>query len=230
VEDIEKIREMLGIEKWMVFGGSWGSTLSLTYAISYPERVTELVLRGIFMLREKELNWYYEEGGASFICPDYWEKYKTHIPEEERHNLKEAYFKRLTSDDPKIQIAAAQEWTRWEMGTSRLHPAPEVVESTADKFALAFARIENHFFINKGWFPVDGWILKEAPKKIAHIPTVIVQGRYDVVCPATSAYELFSVLKNNASLKIISDAGHSAGEPGIRSELIRATDRFGGKQ
>jgi len=226
VEDIEKLRIHLGIEKWLVFGGSWGSTLGLTYAISHPTRVTELVLRGIFLLRKKEIDWYYQNGlGASAIYPDVWEHYLNHIPENERNDMLKAYYDRLTHEDPKIQKAASIPWTTWEMATSRLYTTPEMVKSAVtDDFALRFARIECHYFINKGFFKTDNWIIENI-EKIRHIPGVIIQGRYDVVCPAMSAWDLHHAWPE-AKLSIIPDAGHSSREPGIAKALVKALDVF----
>ena len=183
------------------------------------------MLRGIFLLREKEINWFYQEG-ASFIFPDAWAKYLAPIPLEERHDLLSAFYKRLTSSDQKTRQEAAKAWSVWEGSTSKLFTDPKFVERFAgDEFADAFARIECHYFTNKGFFEEDGWILKNI-SKIRHIPAWIVQGRYDVVCPATSAYELHQAWPES-QLHIIADAGHSASEPGIRSKLIEATDHFG---
>ncbi len=224
VADIEKLRSHLKLEKWMVFGGSWGSTLALTYAIKHPTRVTELVLRGIFMIRKKEIDWYYQEG-ANAIYPDAWESYRDAIPESERGDFVKAYYARLTSADPKVRMAAAVPWTTWEMATSRLYTTPEMLASlVTDDFAIKFARIECHYFINKGFFDEDGWILKNIDT-IRHIPAVIVQGRYDVVCPAMSAWEL-SKAWPEAKLVITPDAGHAAREPGNARALVSATDRF----
>ena len=225
VSDIEKIRTELKIEKWAVFGGSWGSTLALAYAISYPEKVNALILRGIFLLREKEIRWFYQEG-ASYIFPDAWGKYLEPIPEDERHDLVNAFYKRLTSPDKEVRSKAAKAWSVWEGSTSKLYTDPRFVERFAgDEFADAFARIECHYFVNKGFFKEDGWLLKNIDK-IRHIPAWIVQGRYDVVCPATSAWELHQAWPES-KLFIIHDAGHSASEPGIKSKLIEATDYFG---
>lgn len=225
VSDIEKIRTELKIEKWAVFGGSWGSTLALAYAISYPEKVNALILRGIFLLREKEIRWFYQEG-ASYIFPDAWDKYLEPIPEDERHDLVNAFYKRLTSPDKEVRSKAAKAWSVWEGSTSKLYTDPRFVERFAgDEFADAFARIECHYFVNKGFFKEDGWLLKNIDK-IRHIPAWIVQGRYDVVCPATSAWELHQAWPES-KLFIIHDAGHSASEPGIKSKLIEATDYFG---
>lgn len=227
VDDMEKLRKELKIEKWTVFGGSWGSTLALSYAISYPDKVKELILRGIFLLRKKEIDWFYQEG-ASYIFPDAWDKYLAPIPHNERHDLVGAYFKRLTSPDKNVRSEAAKAWSIWEGSTSKLFLDPTFVERFGgDEFADAFARIECHYFVNKGFFKEDGWILNNVDK-IRHIPAWIVQGRYDVVCPATSAWELHKAWPES-KLHIIADAGHSASEPGIKSKLIEATDFFADK-
>lgn len=224
VEDMEKIRTELKIEKWAIFGGSWGSTLALAYAITHTERVLSLTLRGIFLLREKEIRWFYQEG-ASNVFPDAWVKYIAPIPENERHDFVNSFYKRLTSPDPLIKTEAAKAWSVWEGSTSKLFTDPAFIERfDGDEFALAFARIECHYFINKGFFKEDGWLLKNVDK-IRHIPTWIVQGRYDMVCPATSAYELHQAWPES-KLFIIPDAGHSASEPGIKSKLIEATNYF----
>ena len=221
VSDLEALRVHLGLEEWHVFGGSWGSTLSLIYAQHHPERVMSLVLRGIFMCRKSELHWFYQDG-ASHLFPDAFEPYRNHIPTEEQSDLISAYYKRLTSDDVEIRRAAAKEWTRWEMATSRLFPDPEYLEKADDlDFAVAFARIECHYFIN-GIFVEEGFILKRT-KAIEHIPTVIVQGRYDVVCPPRSAWELHKAMPQSR-LVMVPDAGHSMGEVSIARELVAATD------
>ncbi len=226
VADIEKLRETLHIDTWQVFGGSWGSTLALAYAETHPDRVSELVLRGIFLLREAEIRFFYQEG-TSWIFPDAWEAYRDHIPEAERGDLLRAYYKRLTSDDKAVQSAAAKVWSVWEGRTSCLIPNAELIARTGgDEFALAFARIESHFFVNDGWFTGGRELLDPRNiAKIRRIPGVIVQGRYDVVCPAKSAWDLHR-LWPEADLKIIADAGHAASEPGIVHELVSATDRF----
>jgi len=233
IEDMERLREKLGIGSWQVFGGSWGSTLALAYAETHPTRVSELVLRGIFLLRRKELGFYYQNG-ASWIFPDRWEAFLEPIPVGERTDLVTAYRKRLVGDDPMERLKAARAWTQWENTTSNLFPhgSDEVKggnePDAADKFAMAFARIENHFFHFAGFFEWDSWLLDNV-HKIAHIPTAIVQGRYDVVCPAKSAWELHTALKaagSDASLTIVGDSGHSCMEPGTLDELIRATERF----
>lgn len=224
VADMEALREHLGIERWQVFGGSWGSTLSLAYAERHPARVTELVLRGIFLLRKQELDWFYQRG-ASALFPDAWEEYLTFIPEAERGDLLTAYHRRLTGPDPEVQHRAARAWSVWEGRTSCLFTNPELVAKTAgDDFALAFARIECHYFMNKGFFTTETQLLDDV-HRIRHIPTVIVQGRYDVVCPAESAWALHRAFPE-AGLRIVADAGHSAMEPGILHELVEATDRF----
>ncbi len=224
VDDIEKIREHLGIDSWQVFGGSWGSTLSLSYAQRHPGRVTELVLRGIFMLRRKELLWFYQEG-ASNIFPDAWEKFLAPIPEVERGDLMSAYYRRLTSDDEQTRVEAARAWSIWEGTTSLLYQDDDkIAETGADDFAVAFARIESHYFVHGGFFEAEDQLL-EGVDRIRHIPTVVVQGRYDVVCPARSAWDLQRAWPES-ELVIVEDAGHSAFEPGIRSALLDATDRF----
>jgi proline iminopeptidase len=225
VSDMEKVREMLKIEKWTVFGGSWGSTLALAYAITHTERVKGLILRGIFLLRKKEIDWFYQEG-ASFMYPDAWEKYLEPIPQNERHDLVNAFHKRLTSTDKKVREQASKAWSIWEGSTSKLYTDPSFIQHFAgDEFADAFARIECHYFVNKGFFKEDGWLLKNA-SKITHIPTWIVQGRYDVVCPPVSAWELHKAMPGS-KLFMTPDAGHSATEPGNKSKLIEATDYFG---
>lgn len=224
VGDMEKLREHLGIERWQVFGGSWGSTLGLAYAETHPSRVTELVLRGIFLLRKREIDWFYQEG-ASRVFPDVWESYVAAIPEAERGDFVSAYYKRLTSDDANVRLAAARAWSVWEGSTSTLLPDLDMVAKTgADTFAEAFARIECHYFIHKGFFESDAWLLENVGK-IRHIPTVIVQGRYDVVCPMDSAWALHRAFPE-ADLRIVPDAGHAAAEAGTLHELVRATDRF----
>ena len=226
VSDIEALRAQLGIEKWQVFGGSWGSTLALAYAETHPDRVSELVLRGIFLLRKEEIRFFYQEG-TSWMFPDAWEDYLNHIPAAERGDLLHAYYKRLTSSDPAVQGAAAKVWSVWEGRTSCLIPNAELIARTAgDEFALAFARIESHYFVNDGWLD-NGRELLALPniEKIRKIRGVIVQGRYDVVCPAKSAWDLHKVWPE-ADLRIVPDAGHAASEVGIIHELVSATDRF----
>lgn len=226
VEDMEKLRTHLGIDKWLVFGGSWGSTLGLAYAQTHPERVSEIVLRGIFLLRQKEIDWFYQEG-ASWIFPDAWDAFLNHIPVEERSSMVAAYYKRLTSSDKKVQLAAARIWSGWEGRTSKLFQDPGFIKGyEGDEFATAFARIECHYFMHKGFMESDDQLLKGV-EKIRHIPAVIVQGRYDVVCPVRSAWDLVKAWPE-ASFFLIPDAGHSAFEPGIARALVAATDRFAG--
>ena len=224
VSDIEKLREHLGIETWQVFGGSWGSTLALAYAETHPTRVRQLVLRGIFLCRPKEIQWFYQSG-ASAIYPDVWEQYVKVIPEDERGDFMRAYYRRLTSDDEAVQLEAARAWSIWEGSTSKLYPDPDVEDHFGDpKFALAFARIECHYFMHNAFFDTDNYLIENVDK-IRHIPAVIVQGRYDVVCPMMSAWELHRAWPE-ADLHITPDAGHSVMEPGNISALVEATDRF----
>jgi len=223
VADIEKLRQFLGVDTWYVFGGSWGSTLSLTYAIFHPDRVKALMLRGIFMCRRSELLWFYQEG-ASHIFPDKFHPYREHIPVEERGDLIAAYYKRLTSTDGSVRRAAAKEWCLWEMGTSKLIPDTKYIDKADNlDFAAAFSRIECHYFMN-AIFLEDGYILKQA-SKLMNIPVHIVQGRYDVVCPAVSAWELHKELPHS-TLAIVPDAGHSMGEVGIAKELVDITNKY----
>jgi proline iminopeptidase len=224
VSDMEKLREHLGIDKWQVFGGSWGSTLALAYAETHPARVTELVLRGIFLCRREELLWFYQKG-ADAIFPDLWEHFVRVIPENERGDMMAAYHRRLTSEDEKTRIDAARAWSIWEGSTSRLLFDPRSIEKFAEaQFALAFARIECHYFVNNAFFETENYLLENVGK-IRHIPGAIVQGRYDIVCPLTSAWDLHHAWPE-AELHITPDAGHSIMEPGNTSALIGATDRF----
>ena len=224
VADMERLREHLGIDRWQVFGGSWGSTLALSYAQTHPQRVSELVLRGIFMLRRWELEWFYQKG-CDAIFPDAWETYLAQIPEVERGDLISAYYRRLTSPDPAIRLSAAKAWSVWEASTSYLlQDAGQIQGNAVDEFALAFARIECHYFVHGGFFEADDQLLRNA-SRLKDIPAVIVQGRYDVVCPTRSAWDLHRAWPE-ADLRIVADAGHSAFEPGITDELVRATDRF----
>jgi proline iminopeptidase len=226
VNDIERIRGHLGIDRWQVFGGSWGSTLALAYAQTHPERVTELVLRGIFMLRRWELEWFYQKG-CDALYPDAWETYLKAIPEVEHGDLMSAYYRRLTSSDPIERVEAARAWSVWEGATSYLWQDEGHIQSSGeDEFALAFARIECHYFVHGGFFEHDDQLLRNV-ERIRKIPAVIVQGRYDVVCPMRSAWDLHRAWPE-ADLRIVQDAGHSAFEPGNISELINATDRFRG--
>lgn len=225
VQDIERLRDHLGIKRWQVFGGSWGSTLALAYAETHPDRVSELVLRGIFLCRPKEIQWFYQEG-ASAIFPDVWEEYLKVIPEAERVDMVSAYHRRLTSEDPAVRLEAARAWSIWEGSTSKLFFDPSMIEKFAEpEFALAFARIECHYFMNNAFFNTDNYLIENVGR-IRSIPGVIVQGRYDVVCPATSAWELHRAWPE-AQLHLIPDAGHSISEPGIIDALVRATDHFG---
>lgn len=224
VADIEKIRTHLKIDKWLVFGGSWGSTLALTYAVTHSVHVKGLVLRGIFLCRREELEWFYQEG-ASWIFPDIWERYWSYIPESERSDMMKAYYKRLTHESPTVRLEAAKIWSQWEAATSRLYVDPKMIEAFEEpEKALAFARIECHYFMNNAFFPTANFLLENA-SKLAKIPGIIVQGRYDVVCPAKSAWELHRAWPQ-AEIKIISDAGHAASEPGVRAALIDATDKM----
>ena len=224
VNDIEKLREHLNIKQWVVFGGSWGSTLSLAYSQTHPDRCKGLILRGIFMLRQKEIRWFYQEG-ASYIFPDAWEEYVKPIPIDERDDMLTAYYKRLTSPDAQIRLEAARAWSIWEASTSRLFPDFDLKQRFGtDVFAEAFARIECHYFINKGFLEPEDQLLLNVDR-IRHIPAVIVQGRYDVVCPMMSAWELHRAWEE-AEFIVVPDAGHSMSEPGIRSGLIEATDKF----
>jgi proline iminopeptidase len=225
VADIERLRGHLQIEHWQVFGGSWGSTLALAYAETHPERVRELVLRGIFLCRRKEIQWFYQEG-ASALFPDVWEEYLKVIPESERGDMVGAYHRRLTSEDPAVRLEAARAWSIWEGSTSKLFFDPASIEKFADpEFALAFARIECHYFMNNAFFGSDNYLIEHVDR-IRQIPSVIVQGRYDVVCPIVSAWDLHRAWPE-ADLQIIPDAGHSITEPGIIDALVGATDRFG---
>jgi len=226
VEDIERLREHLGIERWLVFGGSWGSTLALAYAETHPERVSALVLRGIFLVRRWEIDWFYQDpGGAAALFPDQWEQYVAPIPPAERADLIAAYYRRLTSEDPAELRRAARAWSVWEGATSFLHLNPSYVAKFDEAdYASAFARIECHYFVNRGFFASDGQLLADVGR-IRRIPGVIVQGRYDVVCPMRSAWDLHRAWPE-ADLRIVPDAGHSAFEPGITHELVSATDRF----
>jgi len=223
VADIERLREQQGTQQWLVFGGSWGSTLALAYAQTHPQRVSELVLRGIFTLRREELLWYYQEG-ASWLFPDEWEHFLAPIPQDERHDLMAAYRRRLTGTDERAKVEAAVAWSRWEGRTITLLPNATVDGVHSDPhYALAFARIENHYFVNHGFFE-DQQLLRDAAR-LRGIPAVIVQGRYDVATPGKTAWELHRAWPE-ADFHLINDAGHAYNEPGILDQLIRATDRF----
>ena len=224
VADMEQLRTHLGIARWQLFGGSWGSTLALAYAQTHPARVSELVLRGIFTLRQQELQWFYQRG-CDALFPDAWEHYVAVIPPAERGDLISAYHRRLTSADPQEQLRAARAWSLWEATTSHLLVDENPLESFGDDdFALAFARIECHYFINRGFFVSDTQLLDGVPK-IQHLPGAIVQGRYDVVCPMETAWALHRRWPQ-AALVIVPDAGHAAFEVGIAAALVAATDRF----
>jgi len=224
VEDIEALRKHLNIEKWVVFGGSWGSTLSLAYAETHRESVKALVLRGIFTLRREELLWFYQEG-ASFIYPDAWEEYIKPIPLAQRGDIMSAYYRFLTGSDKEKQMECARAWSLWEMTTCKLYVSPEALEKVdSDDFAISFARIECHYFVHGGFFKEDGELINNA-SLLKDIPGTIVQGRYDLVCPAKSAWDLH---KNapHFDFHIVPDAGHSCSEPGIIDLLVRATDKY----
>jgi proline iminopeptidase len=224
VADMERIRTHLGIARWQVFGGSWGSTLALAYAQTHPERVSELILRGIFLIRPQELAWFYQDG-CSRMYPDAWEKFLAPIPEAERGDLMSAYHKRLTHEDENIRLAAARAWSVWEGSTLHFKPDPDRVQDFGTSaFALAFARIECHYFVNKGFFDERSAILANV-HRFRHIPGVIVQGRYDVVCPPSTAWDLHRAWPE-AAFHLIQDAGHAYDEPGILDALVAATDRF----
>jgi len=220
IADIERIRTHLGIERWLVFGGSWGSTLGLVYAETHPGRVLGLILRGIFLCSPEEIRWFYQEG-ASWLFPDYWEEYLRPIPEDERADLVAAYYRRLTGEDELARMGAAKAWSRWEGKTSNLLPRKEVVDYFSEPYtALSLARIECHYFMNRSFLAPDQ-ILRDA-HRLADIPGVIVHGRYDAVCPLRSAWQLHQAWPR-AELRIIPDAGHSALEPGTVDALVRAT-------
>ncbi len=224
VADMERIRADLGIDRWAVFGGSWGSTLALAYAETHPERVTALILRGIFLLRPHELRWFYQEG-ASFVFPDAWEGYLAPIPPAERSDLMGAYHRRLTGDDPVERARAARAWSTWEAATSRLIPDPALIEEFGEpEHADAFARIEAHYFVNGGFFEHPEQLL-EGVERVRHIPAAIVQGRYDMCCPMTTAWDLHRRWPE-ASFEVVADAGHAAIEPGTVDRLIAATERL----
>ncbi len=224
VDDIEKLRAHLGIERWQVFGGSWGSSLGLAYAETHPDRVTDLVLRGIFLVRKQEIDWFYQRG-AGAMFPEAWEKYVEPIPADERADLLSAFYRRLTGENAEQRLAAAKAWSIWEGSTSCLFPNRALVDKTSgDDFAIAFARIECHYFMHDAWLAPPRDLLSNVAK-IRHIPSVIVQGRYDVVCPMESAWALHRAWPE-ADLRIVQDAGHAASEPGTLHELIEATDRL----
>ena len=226
VSDIERLRELMGVETWQVFGGSWGSTLALAYAETHPERVSELVLRGIYTLTKGELAWYYQFG-VSEMFPDKWEKFLAPIPEDERHDMMGAYRRRLTGADRQKQVEAAIAWSSWEGQTITLLPEPETSDRFGEAdFAIAFARIENHYFVHAGWME-EGQLLRDA-HRLRDIPGIIVHGRYDMPCPAKYAWALHKAWPK-ADFRLIEGAGHAYSEPGILDALIAATDRYAGK-
>jgi proline iminopeptidase len=224
VADMEAIRSQLGVEQWVVFGGSWGSTLALAYAETHPERVRALVLRGIFLLRPEEIRWFYQEG-ANWLFPDAWEHYLEPIPSAERGDLVAAYHRRLTSENVEIRREAARAWSTWEGATSKLLQSDDMISRySGDGFAEAFARIECHYFVNNGFFRSPNQLLEDVGR-IRHLPAVIVQGRYDVVCPMKSAWDLHRAWPE-AALTVVADAGHAASEHGTLSRLIEAADYY----
>lgn len=224
VADIERIREWMGVERWLVFGGSWGSSLSLAYAIKHPQRVMGLILRGIFLCRKSEIDWLYQDG-ASHVYPDGWDHFIEPIPPAERADLLAAYYRRLTDPDIAVQLEAAWPWSRWETQCSRHIPDLAALEKDEDPHkTLAIARIEAHYFVNQSFFPEDGYLLKEAAALNA-IPTRIIQGRYDMVCPACSAWDLKKAMPD-ADLRIIPDGGHSVKDPSIAAGLVQASEDF----
>jgi proline iminopeptidase len=224
IADMETLREKFNIEKWFVFGGSWGSTLALAYAETHPNRCRGLALRGIFLTRPQELKWFYQYG-ASEIFPDFWERYRDEIPEDERGDFMLAYHKRLTSDDEKTRLSAARAWSVWEGSTSKLFPDNDLMNHwEGEHEALSLARIESHYFMNNSFFDSENYLLENVDK-IRHIPTAIVQGRYDVVCPMTSAWDLHKAFPE-AELIIVPDAGHSVSEKGISAALVEVMEKF----
>jgi proline iminopeptidase len=226
VADIEKLREHFGVDEWLVFGGSWGSTLALAYAETHPARVNGLVLRGIFLGRPNEASWFYEDSqGASAIFPDGWEEFISIIPAAERGDMISAYHRRLTSSDDSVRIEAARAWSIWESSALKLLPDQNLIDEFSEpETAVALARIECHYFMNNCFFDTDNYLIEHVDR-IRHIPAVIVHGRYDIICPLTSAWELHRAWPE-AKLEIIPDAGHSVTEPGIADALVRATDSF----
>jgi len=226
VSDIEAVREHLKIDKWLVFGGSWGSTLALAYAQKHPQRCTELVLRGIFLLRRWELEWFYQDpDGAGALFPDLWEHYIAPLSAEERKDCMRAYYRRLTSDDRKTLLEAARSWSIWEGALSYIKMNQDAVRKYGDpEFAASFARIECHYFVNGGWLERENQLLEDVAK-IRHIPATIIQGRFDIVCPMRTAWALHKAWPE-ADFRIVPDAGHSAFEPGTTRELVKACDRY----
>lgn len=222
IDDIEVIRKKLKVSQWLVFGGSWGSTLALTYAISYPRQILHLVVRGIFLCRHEEILWFYQYG-AHQIFPDAWKNYIAPIPPAERHDMLGAFYRRLTSPDKKNRLEAAKAWSQWEGATICLKPDAKVFHEFTE-IAVSLARIECHYFMHNCFYPEDNYILNNA-HKIAHLSADIIHGRYDIVCPVKNAFDLKEKMPR-ARLTIVPDSGHAAFEPGIRSALIEATDRF----
>jgi proline iminopeptidase len=224
VDDIEKIRNHLSVDRWVIYGGSWGSTLSLAYSQTYPDSCKALILRGIFLVRKKEIHWFYQEG-ASKIFPDNWQSFVAPIPIEKRNNLLEAYYNLLIGEDSSKKIEAAKAWSTWEGSTVRLIQDKDFIGDFSDeKFAEAFARIECHYFMNNAWFDSDNHLIENVDK-IRHIPAVIVHGRYDVICPVENAWELHQAWPES-ELHIIPDAGHSIFEEGIKDKILEYTEKF----
>jgi proline iminopeptidase len=222
IEDIERLRVQAGVERWTVFGGSWGSTLALAYAATHPERVSALILRGVFLLTRRELDWFYQDG-ASMLFPDSWERFLAPIPEDERGDLLAAYHRRLTHPDRRVRAEAAAAWSQWEGDTISIRgPEARPAKFNEEDFATAFARIESHFFVNGGFFAYDGWLIDQVDR-MRTIPTWIVQGRFDVVTPMQSAWRLKQRWPE-ANFDLIWDAGHASTEPGVIDGLVRATD------
>lgn len=227
MDDMEALRDHVGVNQWLVFGGSWGSTLSLAYGVTHPDRTLGLVLRGIFLVSKPEVQWFYQSG-ASRLFPDSYDRYIAPIPEDERDDLLMAFHRRLTGDDRQSRIEAARAWSRWEGETLSIKgPLTTPPRFNEDDFVDAFARIECHYFVNRGFFASDNWLLEQCAKKLKDIPGVIVHGRYDVVTPLSTAWAL-SKAWPKAELHIVPDAGHSSMEPGIVDKLIQATDHFAG--
>lgn len=224
VDDMERLRSYLGIARWHLFGGSWGSTLALTYALSHPDAVISFALRGIFLLRQREIDWFYKDG-CNWLFPDAFAAFQSVIPPEERHDLIAAYYKRLTSDDADIQLEAARAWSVWEGATLSVHANEQRLRAfSATQYARAFARIECHYFVNRGFFDRDDYILTNLDR-IQNIPSTIVHGRFDVITPLRNAYDLKSAWPS-ADLRIVPAAGHAMSEPGIVAELIAATTAY----
>ncbi len=224
IADMELLRQRLGVKRWQLFGGSWGSTLALAYAVTHPDHVLGLILRGIFLMRQREIDWFYKDG-CNWLFPDAFDALVNVIPENERHDLVSAYHRRLTGDDPRLRVEAAKAWSRWEATTLSLRSDPNRVRAFASEaYALAFARIESHYFINRGFFPSDDYLLANAAK-LAAIPITIVHGRFDVVTPVRNAWDLKRAVPH-ADLRIVPAAGHAMSEPGVINELVQATRSF----